>query len=98
MIRPFGALDERFARFNRLIACAVATLALMVLCGASALQGLQMFGLWGVGVTFAPAPAPVPCPASVWLLATGLAGLLGAGLVRRHRTVAPGGLLPTAAC
>jgi hypothetical protein len=191
MNRIPGALDDRFGRFNRIIGCAVAPLALLLLCGAispaaradeimalqteffsgtmsqtlaldapgagtvnvtlndlnwpakaslsffastdssvltstsdptnpnsyqfaltgagafyahisgvagaSSIQGLPNFGLFGVAITFAPAASPVPLPASVWLLATGLAGLLGAGLVRR-RAVAPGGLLPAAAC
>jgi hypothetical protein len=47
-----------------------------------AIPGLPSFGLFSLQVDFTPAAPPVPLPASVWLLASALAGLLGVHVLR----------------
>jgi hypothetical protein len=60
-------------------------------------SGLPNFGLFGMQATFSPSISGVPLPPSVWLLGTGLLGLMGLGKLLRKSPISPAGFAPTPA-
>jgi hypothetical protein len=59
--------------------------------------GLPNFGLFGMQANFTPTISGVPLPPSVWLLGTGLLGLMGLGKLVRKSSLSLAGFARTPA-